>query len=73
MALNQTRLVKPVKKLRKLLKKLDGDAAPEQVRGEEVDRRMDLYSMAVVLYKLLSREAVRYKQVLDYLAQYGHG
>lgn len=29
--------------------------APEQVRGEEVDPRMDLYSMAVVLYRLLTR------------------
>ncbi len=28
--------------------------APEQVRGEEVDRRMDLYSAAVVLYRLLT-------------------
>jgi hypothetical protein len=28
--------------------------APEQVRGEEVDRRMDLYSAAVMLYRLVT-------------------
>src|SRR5712691_8400349 len=28
--------------------------APEQVRGEEVDPRMDLYAMAVVLYRMLT-------------------
>jgi serine/threonine-protein kinase len=28
--------------------------APEQVRGEEVDRRMDLYSTAVMLYRLVT-------------------
>ena len=28
--------------------------APEQVRGDEVDARADLYSMAVVLYRLLA-------------------
>src|SRR5437868_5544967 len=39
MALNQTRLVKPVKKLRKLLKKLDGDAAPEQVHDLRTSAR----------------------------------
>ena len=29
--------------------------APEQVRGEEVDPRMDLYAVAVVLYRLLTQ------------------
>lgn len=29
--------------------------APEQVRGEEVDPRMDIYAVAVVLYRLLTR------------------
>src|SRR6476660_9068848 len=29
--------------------------APEQVRGEEVDPRMDLYAVAVVLYRMLTR------------------
>jgi serine/threonine-protein kinase len=28
--------------------------APEQVRGEEVDRRMDLYAAAVMLYRLVT-------------------
>ncbi len=28
--------------------------APEQVRGEEVDRRMDLYATAVMLYRLVT-------------------
>lgn len=31
------------------------------------------FVLAVTLYKVLAREAVRYKQVLDYLAQYGYG
>lgn len=35
--------------------------------------RVVLIVFAVVLYRLLAREAVRYKQVLDYLSQYGHG
>lgn len=35
--------------------------------------RLLLLVLAVVLYKILAREAVRYKQVLDYLAQYGYG
>src|ERR1700704_1632686 len=39
MALSQRRLVKPVKKLRKLLKKLDGDAAPEQVHDLRTSAR----------------------------------
>jgi len=29
--------------------------APEQVRGEEVDQRMDLYATAVMLYRLLTQ------------------
>ena len=39
MALNQTRLVKPVKKLRKLLGKLDSDPAPEQVHDLRTSTR----------------------------------
>ena len=39
MSLNQTRLIKPVKKLRRLLKKLDGDAAPEQVHDLRTSAR----------------------------------
>ena len=39
MSLNQTRLIKPVKKLRRLLKKLDGDAAPEQVHDLRTSTR----------------------------------
>lgn len=35
-----------------------------------IERLLVLF-FGVVLYKLLSREAVRYKQVLDYLAKYG--
>jgi hypothetical protein len=35
--------------------------------------RLVLIVLAVVLYKLLAREAVRYKAVLEYLAQYGYG
>jgi hypothetical protein len=34
--------------------------------------RAVLLVLAVVLYKLLAREALRYKQVLDYLAEFGH-
>ena len=39
MAINQTRLVKPVKKLRKLLGKLDCDPAPEQVHDLRTNTR----------------------------------
>ena len=39
MAVKQTRLVKPVKKLRKLLSKLDSDPAPEQVHDLRTSAR----------------------------------
>ena len=39
MALDQTRLVKPVKKLRKLLSKLDSDPAPEQIHDLRTSAR----------------------------------
>jgi hypothetical protein len=35
--------------------------------------RVVLAVLAVMLYKVLAKEAARYKQVLDYLAQYGSG
>jgi hypothetical protein len=35
--------------------------------------RLVLIVLSIVLYKLLAREAVRYKAVLDYLVQYGYG
>jgi len=37
----------------------------------QVLERIGLVVLAVVLYKLLAKEAVRYKVVLDYLARYG--
>jgi hypothetical protein len=39
----------------------------------QIGERVVLVILAVVLYKLLSRETARYKQVLDYLARYGYG
>jgi hypothetical protein len=33
--------------------------------------RVVLIALAVILYKILSREAARYRQVLDYLTSYG--
>ena len=38
-----------------------------------VIERLVLVVLAVVLYRILAREVVRYRQVLDYLAQYGYG
>jgi CHAD domain-containing protein len=38
-ALKQTRLVKPVKKLRKLLNTLDSDSAPEQIHDLRTSAR----------------------------------
>jgi serine/threonine protein kinase len=32
-------------------------ASPEQIKGEEVDERSDLYSMAIVFYRMLAGEA----------------
>ncbi|HEY2784211.1 MAG TPA: hypothetical protein VGJ05_04475 [Fimbriiglobus sp.] len=37
----------------------------------QVMERLALAVLAVVLYKLLAKEAVRYKAVLDYLGRYG--
>ncbi|MGL4422787.1 MAG: hypothetical protein ACRCZF_19120 [Gemmataceae bacterium] len=37
-----------------------------------VMERLFLIALAIVLYKVLAREAVRYKQVLEYLSQYGY-
>ena len=38
-----------------------------------VCERVGCVVLAVALYKILAREAVRYRQVLDYLGVYGHG
>ena len=50
MPLNQIRLLKPVKKLRKLLGKRDSDAAPEQVHDLRTSaRRFETASISLAL------------------------
>ena len=46
-------------------------ASPEQIRGERVDERSDLYSLAVVAYKLLSG-AAPFDGVGDYALMTAH-
>jgi len=46
-------------------------ASPEQIRGERVDERSDLYSLAIVVYKLLSG-AAPFDGVGDYALMTAH-
>jgi CHAD domain-containing protein len=80
MALDQTRVVKPVKKLRKLLSKLDSDPAPERVhdlrtsarRFEAASRALAFDGVPKLVFKDLDRLRKRAGKIrdMDVLTEY---